>query len=312
MHYCMLSVRESLRCNNLKSANYIPEVICLLLFTFFSSLWVISLKEVAITSEKLSPLLALEKLIPQHEVELLNANFSDQLHYDQLAQLQSEVEALVFEVNVSDSSEQMFKDYRETSLSYIQLTSMLKTSQRLISENSQFDDEQLTELVDSIRINMFSFISTPNKTDKTTLIELLNNIDSNDEQQSDWRYLQLVKLHSLFILENYELTATYRQKLIGMPILDAIIQERALLEQQIRKTSIKQYIGIFGALLGLVLLVIVVIKRHEYALKKISDQHKEFATSLMDMLGPHAHALQPKLTHHDKGKGKPVRTRRRR
>ena len=73
----------------MKSSNYLPEVICLLLFTLFSCLWVISLKEDKANSEQLNPLLALEKLIPQHEVQLLNANFSDQLHYDKLAQVQS-------------------------------------------------------------------------------------------------------------------------------------------------------------------------------------------------------------------------------
>ncbi len=292
-------------------SRYIPEFACLLLFTFFSSLWVNSLKEDKTTSEKLRPLLALEKLIPQHEVELLNANFSDQLHYDQLAQLQSEVEALVFDVNVGDTAEQLFKDYKETSLSYIQLTSMLKTSQRLISENVRSENTQLMNVSDNIRLEMFSFISTPDKTDKATLIKLLNSFEIDREQQSNWRYLQLVKLHSLFILDNYELTATYRRKLIGMPVIEAIVQERALLQRQIRRTDIKRFVGIFGSVSGLVLLFIVVIKRHEYALKETSEQHKEFATSLMNMLGPHAGKVQVELAQDNDNKDRPIQIRRR-
>jgi len=61
----------------LKSSNYIPEIICLVLFTCFSCLWVLSLKEEKTNNVQLSPLLALERLIPQHKVQLLNANFSD-------------------------------------------------------------------------------------------------------------------------------------------------------------------------------------------------------------------------------------------
>ena len=258
----------------------------MLLFTVFSCLWVISLKEDKANSAQLSPLSALEKLIPQHEVQLLNANFSDQLFYDQLAQLQSEVEALVFEANVSDASEQLLKEYNETSLSYAQLSSMLKTSQRLISENSQFENTQLMETIDNIRLNMFSFISSPEKTDKTVLIELLNSIDTSDKQQTNWQRIQLVKLHSLFILDNYEATAANRRKLIEMPVVEAIDQERALLQQQIDKTTIKKFVGIFGAISGLVLLVVVVIKRNQHALKKSSKMHQEFASSLLDMLGP--------------------------
>ena len=278
----------------MKSDNYLPEIICLLLFTLFSSLWAISLKEDKTTSAQLSPLLALENLLPQHEVQLLNANFSDQQHYDQLAQLQSEVEALVAEVIVTDTSEELFKDYKETSLSYIQLTSMLKTSQRLISENTQFANTQLTRVIDNIRLQMFSYISTPNNTDKAALAELLNSIDINSEQQTNWQHLQLVKLHSLFVLDNYELTATYRRKLIDMPVIDAIVQERAPLQKQLKQTTIKKYTGVFGTFLSLLLLFIVVIKRHEFALKKTSDEHKEFATSLMDMLDSHAEKVKGK------------------
>ncbi len=288
---------------------YIPEIVCLLLFTLFSSLWVISLKENVSTNAQLSPLLTLENLLPQHEVQLLNANFSDQQHYDQLAQLQSEVETLVFEINVSDASEQLLKDYKETSLSYIQLTSMLKTSQRLISEDSQLEDTQLTKVIDSIRLRMFSYISTHNKTDKASLIELLNSIDINSEQQANWRYLQLVKLHSLFVLDNYELTANYRQKLIGMPVVEAIVQERSLLQKQIRKTAIKKFAGIFGTVLSLLLLFIVVIKRHESALKETSEQHKEFATSLIDMFDSHSENVQTTFTLDDEDEQ--IRRRRR-
>ena len=294
----------------MKFSKYIPEFFCLLLFTNFSCLWVISLKEDKINDAQISPLLALEKLIPQHEVQLLNANFSDQLNYDQLAQLQSEVEALVFEADVSDTSEQLLKDYSETSLSYTQLTSMLKTSQRLISENSRFDNAQLMRVIDNIRLEMFSFISTPERTDKDALIKLLDSVDTDDKLQTNWQNLQLVKLHSKFILDNYELTATNRQKLMGMPVVETITSERALLQQQMKQTTIKQFVGIFGAILGLVMLVVVVIKRHQYALKKTAEEHKEFATGLMDMLGPHAEKVQAKLTRDDTNTGKPTRKQR--
>ena len=302
----MLSARKSSGCNNLKFPAYIPEFLCLLLFTCSSCLWVISLSDKKNDDAQLGPLVALERLIPQHEVQLLNANFSDQLHYDQLAQLQSEVEALIYEADVNEASRQLLKDYEETSLSYTQLTSMLKTSQRLISEDSRLEDTQLMEVINSIRLEMFSFISAPDERNKAALIELLNSINTDNKEQANWQHLQLVKLHSLFVLDNYELSATYRQKVIGMPVTEAIAGERVLLQQQIRTTAIKRFIGIFGTILALGLLLVVVVRRHQQALIKTSELHKEFATSVLDMLGPHGVEVSANLAHGGDGRKKPT------
>lgn len=280
----MLSARKSLRCNKLKLFTYFQEFICLVLISVFSCLWVISLEENKANSKELRPLLALEKLIPQHEVQLLNANFSDQMHYDQLAQVQSEFEALVVEANVSQSAQQLLKEYTETSLNYTQLTSMLKTSQRLISGDSEFEETQLTQAIDNIRLKMFSFVSNPNLADKAALTELLFSIDFKNKQQTNWEHLQLVKLHSLFVLDNYELTANYRQKLIDTQLIEAIIQERTELEQQIQQTTVKRYVGMLGALLAIFFLLFVIVKRNLNALKKTANMHEEFASNVLERL----------------------------
>ena len=281
----------------MKFFKYIPEFTCLLLFTACSSLCVISFKENKITDTQLNPLIALEKLVPQHQVQLLNANNSDQQHYDQLAQLQSEVEALIFEVDVSDTSEQVLKEYKDTAISYIQLTSMLKTSQRLISDNSQIESTVLMKSIDNIRLQIFSYISTPSRTDKAALTRLVNSIDVDSSWQANWRHLQLVKLHSLFVLDNYELAATHRQKLINTPVIATIAQERTPLQQQAKQSTIKQFAGIFGTIFSLVLLFFVVIKRNQNALKQTSDQHREFATNLIDMLDSSAEKIPASSNH---------------
>ena len=142
---------------------------------------------------------------------------------------------------------------------------------RHVPPYAYIENTQLTKLIDNIRLKMFSFISTPNKTDKVALIELLFSIDFKNKQQTNWEHLQLVKLHSIFLLDNYELTATYRQKLIEMPVVETIIQERALLQKQIQQTTIKRFVGIFGAILALVLLLIVIIKRNQSELKRLQS-----------------------------------------
>ncbi len=279
----MRLVHRLLRCNNVKLLDYKLELICILAFTVCSSLWVISLKEDKATSEELNPLIALEKLVPQHKLQLLNANFGDQLHYDQLAQLQSELETLVSKVNLSESSKQLFNDYNKTSLNYIQLTSMLKTSQRLISDNSQIGTSLLLQEIEKIRLEIFSYISTSGKTNKAELSALIRSIEIDSSQQLNWRHLQLVKLHSLFILDNFETTAKYRQSLIDMPVIEAISKEQAPLQQRVKLSTFVQIASIFGVILSLVMLFFVFYKRHEDALKKTLEQRKEIPSNMVNL-----------------------------
>lgn len=275
----------------MKLFEYKLELICILAFTVCSSLWVIAHKEDKATSEELSPLSALEKVVPQHKIQLLNANFGDQLHYDQLAQLQSELETLISDVNISQSSRQLLTDYKETSLSYIQLTSMLKTSQRLISDNSQIGTSLLLQEIEKIRLEIFSYISTPDKAKKAELSQHINSIQIDSAQQLNWRHLQLVKLHSLFILDNFDATATYRQSLLDMPVNEAISKEQAPLQQRIKLSTFVQIASIFGAILSLVMLFFVFYKRHEDALKKTLEHHKEMSANMVDRLDSHAGAV---------------------
>lgn len=275
---------------------YIPEIICLLLFTFFSTLWVTSLDDHRQKTAQLSPLLSLERLIPRHEVQLLNANFSDQLHYDQLAQLQFEIESLLFKISVSKQSIQLLKNYKETSLHYIQLTSMLKTSLRLISENTQFENQQIMTLMNNIRLQIFAFITSPNESNSSQAITLLNSIDVNNKKQHNWQYLQLIKLHSLFVIENFELTASYRQQLIDMVVIEAVIAQREQLTVAIAQAKRYQLFAIFGVILALLLLFIVIIKRHQYALKETSELHKKAVEVKTEFLANMSHEIRTPMT----------------
>ncbi|GLS90288.1 hypothetical protein GCM10007916_13550 [Psychromonas marina] len=275
---------------------YIPEIFCLLLFTYFSTSWVLSIEDDRSKKALLAPLLTLEILIPQHKVELLNANFSDQLHYDKLAQLQFEIEGLLFEATLNQKSNRLLKDYKETSLNYIQLTSMLKTSQRLISENSSLNDQKLQGLMDAIRLQMFAFITTHKQEDKEKVVNLLNKIDTGNTQQGNWQYLQLIKLHSLFVLDNYELTASYRQKLIEMPVIESVIKELEQLNIEIDKIALKQLIALFSVVLVFLFLFILIIKRHQSALEETSELHRKAVQVKTQFLANMSHEIRTPMT----------------
>jgi hypothetical protein len=130
---------------------YVPEVLCLLLFTASSLLWTYSIRDHEKLANEMNVLVSLESLLPQHQIQLLNANFSDQLHYDNFAQLQVQIEYNLFEIGSSPDLKSLLSEYVKTSLNYIQLVTMLKTSQRLVSKVEPIQSSELSLLMGTIR-----------------------------------------------------------------------------------------------------------------------------------------------------------------
>ena len=149
---------------------YVPEVLCLLLFTACSLLWGNSIRHHETLAIELNVLVSLESSLPQHQIQLLNANFSDQLHYDNFAQLQSQIENDLFELGNDPDLKSLLISYIKTSSNYIQLVTMLKTSQRLVSKVESIPTSELSLFMGSIRTQLFSFITSPTNETQTKFI----------------------------------------------------------------------------------------------------------------------------------------------
>ncbi|MFS1438705.1 response regulator [Shewanella sp. 10N.286.48.A6] len=273
---------------------YIPEFTCLFLFTMFSTLWVISIQENKEKEIKVKPLQQLELLIPQHKVQLLNANFSDQQHYDKLAQIQFEIESILLKVRLNNKFDGLLNEYKENSLHYIQLASTMKTSLRLIAQKPNVDDKNIIQIINAIRLQIFSLLTLPNKKDESSLRKLLDITE--DGQVENYQYLKLVKLHSVFILENYELTAHYRQRLIDMRVVDSIIEELDLLNKDIENIQFNQIVTFFCSLFPLLFLFIIIIKRHQYALEETSELHRKAVEVKTQFLANMSHEIRTPMT----------------
>ena len=280
----------------MKYLKYYPELLGLLLFTLFSTLWVLSIDESRKQNAQLKPLVSLELILPQHKVQLLNASFSDQLHYDKYAQLQSEIESILLEVTLKPKTKILLKEYIQTSLNYIQLISMLKTSQRLINKKERLDNPILMTQITNIRVQLFAFITSSNQNDKQRIIDLLEDIDITDHQQLHWQYLQLFKLHTLFILDNHQQTAIYRQNLIKIPVVSSIIEENQQLYLEIEQASSKKLIELFGAILALLFLFMMILKRQQYALKETSLAHQKAVEVKTQFLANMSHEIRTPMT----------------
>jgi signal transduction histidine kinase/DNA-binding response OmpR family regulator len=275
---------------------YVPEVLCLLLFLACSLIWSYSIRHHETLTKQLNVLLLLESSLPQHQIQLLNANFSDQLHYDNFAQLQSQIENTLLDLSNDSELKNLLSDYVKTSLNYIQLVTMLKTSQRLVSKNEPLPSSTLSALMGSIRTQLFSFITSPNNITKNKINALIASAELNNNDVVYQQYWLLYKLHSIFIMDNLEKTAAYRQQLINLPVIDKTIMNINSKNQEIKRIQTDRVLGGFGSLLSVLFVFMIILKRQQYALRKTSLAYKNAVEVKTQFLANMSHEIRTPMT----------------
>jgi len=275
---------------------YVPEVLCLLLFTACSLLWGNSIRHHETLAIELNVLVSLESSLPQHQIQLLNANFSDQLHYDNFAQLQSQIENDLFELGNDPDLKSLLISYIKTSSNYIQLVTMLKTSQRLVSKVESIPTSELSLFMGSIRTQLFSFITSPTNETQNKIHTLIKSADLHSNETVYQQYWQLYKLHTLFIMDNLQRTAKYRQRLINLPVIDKTIMSINSKNQEIKGTQRNRVLGGFGSVISVLLIFMIIMKRQQHALKKTSQAHKKAVEVKTQFLANMSHEIRTPMT----------------
>mgnify|MGYP000412743570 FL=1 len=275
---------------------YTAELLCLLLFLCCAFMYGHFIRHSDELTKQLDVLLTLESSLPKHQIQILNANFSDQLHYDNFAQLQSEIEKTLFEPSLAPQLKNLLKRYTDTALNYIQLVTMLKTSQRLVSKQALNENAALTQIIDDIRIELFSFITLPNETTQKNILTLINRAELHEKSDNNAQYWQLFKLHTLFLVNNIEQTAEYRQRLITLPVIRQTLlsigdKNTALKAEQ----SNKIFSGV-GMALSMLFIFIVILKRQQIQLKETSQAHKKAAEVKTQFLANMSHEIRTPMT----------------
>lgn len=285
-----------MRCNKVNKFRYVPEALCLLLFTASSLLWSYSIRHYETLADEMNVLVSLESLLPQHQIQLLNANFSDQLHYDNFAQLQVQIEYNLFELENSPDLKNLLSGYVKTSLNYIQLVTMLKTSQRLVSKVEPIPSSELPLLMGSIRSQLFSYITSLNNVTKSKIEALIESADLQYNDVDNQQFWKLYKLHTLFIIDSLERTAKYRQKLINLPIIDKTIMSINSKNQEIKATQTDRVLGGFGSVLSILFIFMIILKRQQHALKETSQAYKKAVEVKTQFLANMSHEIRTPMT----------------
>jgi signal transduction histidine kinase/DNA-binding response OmpR family regulator len=273
-----------------------PELLCLLMFTACSLMWSLSFTEEKTLVKQLNILTRLELSLPQHQVQLLNANFSDQLHYDRFAQLASQIEGTLPQLSDEDELKKLLTRYTQSSQNYIQLVTMLKTSQRLISKKEVISNAKLIELMNVIRIEVFAFITSANSLSKNKIYQLLASEDLADNLTEYDQYWQLYKLHTLFIIDNLEKTTQYRQSLIDLPVIDSTIKSINLKNQAISSSRSLTALSGFGSILAMLLIFMIILKRQQQTLKATSLAYKKAVEVKTQFLANMSHEIRTPMT----------------
>jgi signal transduction histidine kinase/DNA-binding response OmpR family regulator len=273
-----------------------PEFLCLLLFTVFSLMGAFSITEENKLTKQLNLLTFLELSLPQHQVQLLNANFSDQLHYDRFAQLESQIEGTLFQLSGEVSLKKLLTRYTDNSLNYIQLVTMIKTSQRLISKNEMISNAKLVTLINAVRIEMFAFITSPQSLTKNKIYQLLESEVFTESSNQYEQYWQLYKLHTLFIIENLEKTTQYRQNLIDLPVIESTLKSINLKNHAINSARSRTALNGFGCILAMLFIFIIILKRQQGSLKKTSLAYKKAVEVKTQFLANMSHEIRTPMT----------------
>lgn len=246
---------------------YSPEIICIVLFFICSMIWSYSTRQYEEYNTQLNELTQLETISIKLKVELLSANFNDSLHYDNFSQLQAQIEHITNDDFIDHNLKQLLAAYNKTSMNYMQLVTMIKTSKRLLSNKNVLSSREFT-LLNTLKIKMFNYIALPDDENRDAAYAVINKLEKKYEKQKEISQVHLFRLHCLFILDNYENSAKYRSLLMDMPVLTKIRQSVTRQHRQIDSIQYNRYVSGFCSLLALILIFLIIFQRQQKALEK--------------------------------------------
>ena len=280
----------------MKFIKFWPEALCIALFTFFSVTWVNFTHQHVVLNDRLKDLTSLEKILPQHQVQLLSSTFSDQLQYDNFAQLESQIDLVIFNESTSSELNELLKKYTKKSLAYIQLVTMLKTSQRLISYKSEELNFKDRSILDQFKINLFDYMASPSSVEKENILLYLNEVNTELNKQEQTQHWQLFRLHSLFILNNFELTSEYRHQLMKMQVVAETIKSITTLRDEIESVQYARYSVASAVLVSIFLIFIVIMRRQQSVLESTGLAYKNAVEVKTQFLANMSHEIRTPMT----------------
>lgn len=249
----------------------------------------------------------LQRLLPQHQLQLLNVNFSDQVHYDNFAQLHSQITSTITDKTVTGATKADLDKYLIDTAQYIQVVTMIKTSLRLISTfnwdaelYNNLSNNALSVINDNrlakLKSDIFSYINRPQDGVKKIIRTELANIQQvveNTVLHNNW---QLFKLHNQFVLDNYLSSANARHELLKRPIYEQVQSHLSTLNKQHYVLQSQYYLAISVLIITLLLLLIVILKKQQKALKHTSSSLENALEIKSQFLANMSHEIRTPMT----------------
>lgn len=271
---------------------YLPEGICLSLYAIIAIVLIdISIKNEVILL-KLTATQALEKIVPKQTSEMLNTNFTSNLHYDLYAQLQLEIEKQLLWLSPKDEVFNQVGSFNELSSNYMQLTTMIKTSTRLVT----FADQDNSQLHEQINDRLLKLLISPSEHTKQALVSLMTDAENNTQLNQNTMSWDMIKDHIQFIIDNIDNSITIKEQILSHSVFDAITKQSQLFSEEYHSNETHILIYYFGIISCFLVIFIIVLKRQQKELKRKTQLHKEAADVKTQFLANMSHEIRTPIT----------------
>jgi signal transduction histidine kinase/CheY-like chemotaxis protein len=147
-----------------------------------------------------------------------------------------------------------------------------------------------------MKVRLFNYITSPNSANKKTAYDFSVDLEESAKALGGGQYLQLFRLHSVFILDNYEKSQVYRKEFMAMPVIDEILNSISVLRNNIESAQYLRYLSGFCSLLSLLLIFIFILKKQQYAIRKTSNAYRHAADVKTQFLANMSHEIRTPIT----------------
>ena len=276
---------------------YIAELICLIILALMIFMSIKCFRLVEFSSSQLLIKKELNKSIVQLVLETTASSYKNIYHYDEHAQRTLAIEQLL---NQLPLTEQPLKDkiraFEDASLQYIQVVTMLKTSEKLIASLPSKLNKAPTSLLAVIyelntKINQFNFVYTPANRNEINhyIAGHLDTLKRIDEYGGQWRMLEL---HIQFVLKNTDVVLDTIKEIKNNDIGEVIGNSEALTAHELSLHKNKLVVLIIFAIVSLLVLFIIAMHRQAIFLQKKSIEARQAAEEKSQFLSNMSHEIR--------------------
>ena len=277
---------------------FLPEAACFITFILVSCLAVEFHFDLNEKSKQLANFTKLANTIPKHMAEVVNSSSNINEHYDIYAQLQLEIDHHTLALSENSSLRPLIAEYNDVSSNYMQLSTMMQTSQRLVAF-SNLPDIHSDLALDFLTLSnaVFQFVHRPEPQLKAEIERLIQSISDEVEnahlRNVDWL---LYQQNINFILNNSIRAEELKRTFKDLPINEQVNLSKEEVSRVVYHNEKQLIFCYFVMLVSLLTLMLVVLMKLQLRLKEKNKLYRDTAEVKSRFLANMSHEIRTPMT----------------